>query len=159
MICSECQILKKSGKLKFWDQICSSIWFWVKICNFKYQVMINKLDLHWVSNFIGLAIYFIFGTKFFSNEGIYTCFNVECVLNDRNFYFLGNHTCWLLLVTASYCSLPAGYWWLPLVIGSYCLFPLLVWTEICNLLKGFKDIANDDRNQVRDHHELSESVQ
>ena len=52
-----------------------------------------------------LGIYFIFGTKFSWNEGIDTCFNVECVLLDRNFDFLG---CYLVV-------LPSGYCWLLLV--------------------------------------------
>ena len=47
--------------------------------------MINKLDLLWLPNFIALEIYFIFGTTFSWNEGIDTCFNVECVLLGRNF--------------------------------------------------------------------------
>ena len=41
--------------------------------------MINELNLLWVSNFIALGIYFIFGTKFSWNEGIGACFNVRCV--------------------------------------------------------------------------------
>ena len=76
---------------------------------------INKLDLLWVSNFIALGIYFIFGTKFFWNEGNDTCFNVECVLLGRYFDFLGG-----------YCSLPSCYCSL---LGGYCSFPLLVWTN------------------------------
>ena len=30
-----------------------------------------------------------------------------------------------LVVTASYCSLPSGYWWLPLVTGGYRSLPLV----------------------------------
>ena len=55
-----------------------------------------------------LGIYFIFGTKFSWHERIDTCFNVECVLLDRNFEFLGGFlmvTSRYLLVTPSYCSL------------------------------------------------------
>ena len=52
-----------------------------------------------------LGIYFIFGTKFSWNEGIDTCFNVECVLLDRNFEFLGG----LLMVTSRYVVVTAGY--------------------------------------------------
>ena len=84
--------------------------------------MINKLDLLWVLNFIGLEIYFIFGTRFPWNEGIDTCFNVECVLRDRfSWCLLGSYCslsscyCWLLLVT----------WWLLLVTGGYCSLPLI----------------------------------
>ena len=66
--------------------------------------MINEIDLFWVPNFIALEIYFIFGTKFSWNEGIDSCFNVECVLLSRNFDFLGG-----------YCSLPSVYCWLLLV--------------------------------------------
>ena len=75
--------------------------------------MINKFDLRWVANFIALATYFIFGTKFSRNEVIDTCFNVECVLLGRNLDFLGGYlmvTAHFLVVTASYCLLPDGYW-------------------------------------------------
>ena len=67
--------------------------------------MINELDLLWVPNFIALGIHFIFGTKFFWNEGIDTCFNVECVLLDRNFDFLAGY----LVVTARYLVVSCGY--------------------------------------------------
>ena len=63
-------------------------------------------------NFIALAIYFIFGTKYFWNEGTNTCFNVECVLFRRNFDFFGGYlvvTARHLVVTACYCSLHGGY--------------------------------------------------
>ena len=69
-------------------------------------------------NFIALEIYFLFGTKFSWNEGIGTCFNVECALLDHNSDFLGGYfvvtTCYLK-VTSSYRSLPGGYCSLPLV--------------------------------------------
>ena len=68
-------------------------------------------------NFIVLGIYFIFGTKFFWNEGIYTCFNVEFVLLGRNIDFLGGYW-WLLLVTVGYCP-----------TARSCSFPLLVLTH------------------------------
>ena len=58
---------------------------------------------------MALGIYFIFGTTFSSNQGIDTCFNVECVLLDRNFDFLGGYlvvTARYLVVTGGYCSLP-----------------------------------------------------
>ena len=70
-------------------------------------------------NFIALGIYFIFGTKF--NEGIETCFNVECV-------FLGGYlvvTALYLVASAGYCLLPGGYWWLLLVTGGDCSFPVV----------------------------------
>ena len=73
--------------------------------------MIDKLGLLWLPDFLALGIYFSFGTRFSWNEGIDTCFNVECVLLGRNFDFLGG-----------YCSLPSGYypllfvtWWLLVV--------------------------------------------
>ena len=74
-------------------------------------------------NFIALAIYFLFGTKFSWNEGIDVCFNVECVILDHNFDFIGGY----LVVTAHFIG---GYWlllitrWLLLVTGDsdrYCL--------------------------------------
>ena len=64
--------------------------------------MINERDLLWVPNFIALGINFIFGTKFFWNEAIDTCFNVEYALLGRNFDFLWS----LLPVTGGYCSFP-----------------------------------------------------
>ena len=73
--------------------------------------MINQLDLLWLSNFIALGIYFIFGTEFSWNEGFDTCFNVEYVLLGRNFDFLGGYclllvvTWWLLVAAARYRSL------------------------------------------------------
>ena len=74
--------------------------------------MINELNLLRVPNFIALGIYFIFGTKFYWNEGIDTSFNYKCVLLGRNFDFLGGYfvvtTCYLE-VTAGYCSLLGGY--------------------------------------------------
>ena len=87
-----------------------------------------NLNLLWVPNFIALKIYFIFGTKFSCNEGIDTCFNVECVLLGHNFEFLGcylvvNAPC--LMVIAGYCLFPGVYWWLLLATGGYCLLPLV----------------------------------
>ena len=73
--------------------------------------MINELDLVWVSNFIALGIYFNFGTKLSWNEGIDTYFNVEWVLLDRIFDFLGGY----LAVTVRYLVVTAGYCWLLLV--------------------------------------------
>ena len=83
----------------------------------------------WVPHFIALGIYSIFGTKSSWNEGIDTYFNVEWVLLGHNFDFLGGSfvvTARYLVFTASYCSLPGGYW---LLTVHYCLFPLklLVW--------------------------------
>ena len=83
--------------------------------------MINKFDLLCVSNFIELGLYFIFGTKFFWNEGIDTCFDVECVLFGRNCDLLSGY----LVVTTGCCLLLDGYWWLLLVIGGYCSLPLV----------------------------------
>ena len=73
--------------------------------------MINELHLLWVPNFIALGMYFPFETKSSWSEQTDTCFNVECVLLDRNFDFLGCYlvvtTCYLM-VTTGYCSLPCG---------------------------------------------------
>ena len=73
--------------------------------------MMNELDLLWLPKFIALEIYYIFGTKLSWNEGTDTCFNVECVLLDRNFDFLGGYlaaTTRYLVVTSGFCSLPGG---------------------------------------------------
>ena len=98
--------------------------------------MINKLNLLWLPNFIALGKYFIFGTKFSWNEGIGTCFNVECVLLGDNFDFLGIY----LVVTARYCSFLGGYcslllvpWWLLLVIAR----SLVVTARYCSFLGGY----------------------
>ena len=76
-------------------------------------------------NFTALGIYFIFGNKFSWNEAIDTCFNVECVLLDRTFYYYGGYlvvtACYLVVtaryvvVTARYLVVTAHYWWLLLV--------------------------------------------
>ena len=76
--------------------------------------MINELDLLWVPNFITLGVYFIFGTKFSSNEGNDTCFNIECVLLDRSFDFLGSY----LVLNACYLVVTIRYL---VVTGGYCL--------------------------------------
>ena len=79
-------------------------------------LMINKLDLLWLPNFIALGmVYFIFGTKFSWNERIDACFNVECVLLGCNFDFLGGY----LVVTARYLVVTAGYWSLLVVTATY----------------------------------------
>ena len=80
--------------------------------------MINELDLLWLPNFIALAIYFIFGTKFSRNGGIDTCFNVECVLLGRNFYFLGG----FVVFTAHYLVVTARY---PEIVYMLLLFQML----------------------------------
>ena len=67
--------------------------------------MIKEHDLLWVPNFIALGIYFLFRTKFSWNEGIDTCFNVECVLLGRNLDFLGGY----LVVNARYVVVTTGY--------------------------------------------------
>ena len=69
-------------------------------------------------NFIAIGIYFLFGTKFSWNEETDTCFNVECVLLERNFDFLGC-TARYLMVTTGYCSLPCGYCSLLVVTARY----------------------------------------
>ena len=74
--------------------------------------MIIELDL---LNFIALGIYFILRTKFSENEGIDTCFNVECVLRGHNFDFLGGY----LVVTARYLVVTGSYWSLLVVIARY----------------------------------------
>ena len=80
--------------------------------------MINELDLLWLPNFIALGIYLVFGTKFSWNEGIDTCFNVECMLLGHNFDFLGGY----YLLSSGYCLLLGGYWWL-LLLGLLLLVP------------------------------------
>ena len=74
--------------------------------------MINEHHLLWVPNFIALGMYFLLETKFSWREETNTCFNVECVLLDHNFNFLGCYlvvTARYLMVTTGYCSLPCGY--------------------------------------------------
>ena len=74
--------------------------------------MFNELDLLRLLNFIALGIYFIFGTKFSWNEGIDTCFNVECVLLGLNLHFLGGYfvfTARYLMVVARYLVVAARY--------------------------------------------------
>ena len=93
--------------LKVFQNNCSVECWWTAAS--EGHIFIYELDLLWVPNFIALWIYFFFGTKSSWNEGIYTCFNLECVLLDRNFDFLGD-----------YFSLPNGYYWLLLVTGGYC---------------------------------------
>ena len=64
--------------------------------------MINKLD-----QFHSIRDIFPFWTKYF--WGIDTCFDVEYVLLDPNFDFLGDYlvfTAHYLVVTTGYCSLP-----------------------------------------------------
>ena len=88
--------------------------------------MINELYLLRVPNFIALGICFILGTKCSWNEGIDTCFNVECVLLGSNFYFFVGY----LVVTARYLVVTARYL---VVTGGYCSFPL-----VPTSLKSFK---------------------
>ena len=79
-------------------------------------------------NFITLGMYFIFGTKFSWNEGIDTCFNVECVLLGRNFYWFGGYlvvTARYLVVTARYLVATGGYCSLLVVTGGYCSLSLV----------------------------------
>ena len=100
--------------LQFWDQFCPILGQDLQILNIIFKI--NELDLLWVTKFIALETYFIFGTKSSWNGGIDTCFNVECVLFGRNFYFLGGY----LVVTALYL----------VVTARYFSFPLLVWTVL-----------------------------
>ena len=88
--------------------------------------MVNERELLWVPNFTALRIYFVFGTKFSWNEGIDTCFNVECVLLCCNFGFLGG-----------YCSLPSGYCSLPVVTARYRLLLLIPTYSINGLVERF----------------------
>ena len=66
-------------------------------------------------------MYFIFATTSSWNEGINTCFTVECVLLGRNFDFLGGY----LVVIALYLIVTGGYCWLLLVTGGYYSLPLV----------------------------------
>ena len=98
-----------------------------------YHIMIDKLGLLWVPNFIAWRIYLLFETKFFCNEGIDTCFNAKCLLLGCNFDFLGGYlvvTAYYPVVTACYLVVTACYWWLLLITTCYCLFPLLVWMNL-----------------------------
>ena len=92
--------------------------------------MINELHLLRVPNFIALGIYFLFGIKCSWNEETNTCFNVECVLLGLNFDFLGDYlmvAVRYLMVTTGHCPLPVGVTcWLLLVTARYCSFLLLV---------------------------------
>ena len=94
----------------------------------KLQIMINQLGLLWVSNFIALGIYFIIGTKFSWDEGIYNfLMSNMCYLA---IIFMG-FTARYLVVTAGYCSLLGGYSWLLLVTARYWSLPLLVCNDFC----------------------------
>ena len=86
-----------------------------------------------MSNFIALGIYFLFGTKFSWNEGIDTCFNVECVLLGRNFDFLSGY----LVVTARYLVVTTGYPRYLVVTARYRSL-LLVPTFSMNAKKNYK---------------------
>ena len=55
-------------------------------------------------NFIAIGIYFFFGTTFAWNEETDTCFNVKCVLLDRNFDFLGSY----LVAATRYLTVTTG---------------------------------------------------
>ena len=55
----------------------------------------------WMPNFVALGMYFLFCSIFSWNEGIDIYFDVEYVLLDRNFDFLGGY----LVDTARYRSL------------------------------------------------------
>ena len=68
--------------------------------------------------FVALVIYFIFGTKYSWNEGIDTCFNVECGLLGHNFDFPGGY----LVFIACYLVVNAHYW---VVTVGYCSLSLV----------------------------------
>ena len=58
----------------------------------------------------------MFGANFSWNDGIDTCFNVECVLLGRNFDFRGSYlvvTACYLVVTVHYLVFTCGYYSLP----------------------------------------------
>ena len=81
----------------------------------------NELDLLWVPIFIALEIYFIFGTKFFWNEGLIL------VLMSKLYYLVVILI--FLVVTGRYM----------VVTLCYCSFPLLVWTRDFIFLFNFKE--------------------
>ena len=66
--------------------------------------MINELRQLWVPNFIAVGIYFLFETTFSWNEETDTCFNIEYVLLDRNFDFLGSY----LVAATRYLTVTTG---------------------------------------------------
>ena len=78
--------------------------------------------IHFLSaKFHSIRDIFQFGIKFSWNEEIDTCFNVECVLLDRNFDFCDGSlvvTSRYLVVTACYLVVTGGYCSLPLVTAS-----------------------------------------
>ena len=80
-----------------------------------YHIYDHELHLHWVSNFIALGIYFLFGIKFSWYEEAHTCFNVECVLLGRNFDLIGGY----LVVTARYLMVTTCYFSLLVVTARY----------------------------------------
>ena len=77
-------------------------------------------------NFIALGNILHFWEPIFWDEGIDTCFNVECVLLGRNFDFLGGY----LVVTARYLVVTVGYC---SILGGYCS-SLVVTARSCSLL-------------------------
>ena len=101
---------------------------------------INKLDLLWVQNFIALGIHFNFGIKFSWNEGVDTCFNVECVLILTVILIFLVVTWWLPFATWWSLDVTARYWWLLLVpifstnafISTKTLFWFLRYSYFCN---------------------------
>ena len=111
--------------LQFWDQFCPILGQDLQILNIIFKT--NELDLLWVTKFIALETYFIFGTKSSWNGGIDTCFNVEYVLFGRNFDFLGGY----LVVTARYFSFPLLVW--TVLRTSYYLSPLFHLSYLNNL--------------------------
>ena len=81
------------------------------------------------AQFHSIGNIFTFWFKFSWNKGIDTCFNVECVLLDCNFDFLGGYlvvTARYLVVTTGYCSIPGGYCLLLVVTAHYHLLMLIL---------------------------------
>ena len=107
--------------------------------------MINERDLLWVPNFIVLGINFIFGTKFFWNEGTDTCFTVEYALHGRNFDFLwwllGDY-CPLLVVTARFRSFPRLVW----TASSCSSYQNLLWQKF-DLSRNTSSKNQSNKNQ------------
>ena len=91
---------------KVYQNSCSVECWWTAASEgrLSYHLMISKLHLLWVPNFIAIEIYFLSGTKFSWNEETDTCFNVECMLLGRNYDFLGGY----LVATARYVSVTTG---------------------------------------------------
>ena len=110
---------KNWSTLQFSDQTAQVFNFRSRSAISNIMFRINEFDLLWGPNFIALAIYFIFGTKFTWNEGIDTCFNVEGVLLGLNFDFFRGY----LVITACYLVITARYL---MATGGYCSLPVVI---------------------------------